>query len=134
MHHSDVGHRDGLEDADVVDSRETSTQLSEVEHIALVDPQGAAKRGIVDSEVASKGNAPDRMRRSDPDARGHVHRRAGVLHLGGEIEAAFRLAFPSLIEQVRTQRVDRGRSAEAYLERMIERLPGRHSWSDERQA
>ena len=135
VHQADGGQRERLEDADVVDPRETAPQLSDVEQVALVDRQGAAERGVVDAGVAGEVDAPDRMSRSHPDARGHVHRPDGgaKLHFGREIDPALRLGAPSRVEQARAQRVYRRGAGKAHLAQTC-RLPGRRNRSDERQA
>jgi hypothetical protein len=134
--HDDVGQRERLEDADVVDSREAAPQLPDVEQVALVDRHDAAERGVVHSGMAGEVDAPDRMRRSHPDARRHVHRRAGAgkLHFRGEIDAALLLGAQPRVKQARAERVHRGRTCKAHFAQITGGLAGGRSSSDERQA
>jgi hypothetical protein len=115
--HIDVGKRERLKDGEVVDASEAATQLPDVERLTLVNGHGAAERGVVDVRVAGKVDPTDCVRRSDPDARGHVRRLAGALrlHFGCEVEPALRLGDSPLVEQALAQRVGGRGSREAHL-------------------
>ena len=102
-----------------------------------MDRHGAAQRGVVDPRVAGEVDAPDRMSRSHPDARGQVPLlpiRAVGVHFHGEIEAALRLGAPPQLEQACAQRGHRGGAGKAHFARMKCRLTGRRGRSDEGQA